>query len=192
MAQRGPYSKTAQTRDLILEAALRIISENGYTGATLQQIADAVGMSKPGVLHHFGSRDALFVAVLEHRDAVNDESAPSRGDDLDTLIDVVRHNATVPGLVALYSAFAGIATTDPSAHSSRAFLAERYPDVVGRIADSIRARQARGEVAADLDAAALARVMVATSDGLQTQWLIDPSVDMAGDLEALWAAIARS
>lgn len=192
MTSRGPYSKTAHTREQILTAALRIIAENGYTGATVQQVADAVGLSKPGVLHHFGSRDALFTAVLERRDEI-DEREFNPGDDMvASLIGTVRHNATVPGLVALYAAFSGIATTDPTAVSSREFLARRYPFVVSSIAATIRARQAVGEIDETLDADALARIMTAASDGLQTQWLIDPEgVDMAGDLETLWALITR-
>lgn len=184
--------KTAQTREEILTAALRIIAENGYTGATLQQVADAVGLSKPGVLHHFGSRDGLFTAVLAKRDEL-DETAFNPGDDMvASLIGTVRHNATVPGLVALYAAFSGIATTDPTAAASREFLARRYPFLVGAIATTIRSRQAAGEISADLDADALARLMTAASDGLQTQWLIDPQgIDMAADLETLWALITR-
>jgi AcrR family transcriptional regulator len=189
MAQRGPYSKTAQKREQILDAALEILSAHGYTGATLQQIADAVGMSKPGVLHHFGSRDALFTAVLAKRDKIN--AAEFHPDDMVlALIGTVRHNATVPGLVALYSAFTGVATTDPDAVVSREFLARRYPWIVGAVSGTIRARQERGELPDHLDADTLARIMVAASDGLQTQWLIDPSVDMAADLEALWVLLS--
>lgn len=191
MALRGPYSKTANTRDEILTAALTIIADHGYTGTTLQQIADAVGMSKPGVLHHFGSRDALFTAVLAHRDDVDREIRGGSGDFVDTFVATIRHNATVPGLVALYAAFAGVATTDPAAAESRSFLAERYPGIVAHIAEAIRTRQDRGEIDAALDADALARIMIATSDGLQTQWLLDPSVDMADHLETLWALITR-
>ena len=193
MTSRGPYTKTAQIREQILSAALRIIAENGYTGATLQQVADAVGLSKPGVLHHFGSRDALFTAVLARRDD-EDRRAFTPGDDMvASLIATVRHNATVPGLVALYAAFAGIATTDSTATASREFLSTRYPVIVGEIARTIRERQAAGEIDAALDADALARVMTAASDGLQTQWLIDPQgVDMAADLEKLWALITSS
>jgi TetR/AcrR family transcriptional regulator len=54
----------------ILNAATRLFAAHGFQGTTLQQVADAVGIRKPSVLHHFSSKEALFEAVslqvLEH------------------------------------------------------------------------------------------------------------------------------
>jgi len=189
MARRGPYSKTAQTREQILEAALRIIGDHGYTGATLQEIADAVGMSKPGVLHHFGSRDALLTAVLERRDEVDTASYSTDTFTVEDLIATVRHNATVPGLVALYVALTGAAVTDAAAVTSREFFAGRYELVTSVLTEAVRLAQRNGLVDDARDPALVARLLTAASDGLQTQWLLDPSIDMAADLEALWALV---
>jgi TetR/AcrR family transcriptional regulator len=53
-----------------LNAATRLFAAHGFQGTTLQQVADAVGIRKPSVLHHFSSKEALFEAVslqvLEH------------------------------------------------------------------------------------------------------------------------------
>jgi AcrR family transcriptional regulator len=187
MASRGPYAKTARTREVILDAALRIVSENGYSGATVQQIADAVGMSKPGVLHHFGSRDGLLTAILQRRDEVNQNDVrfePARS--VESLIATVRHNATVPGLVALYAATSGLVGTEPDGSPTRSFLGERYPLVLGLLTEGVSAQQRAGTARTDVAAEHLARLLVAASDGLQTQWLLDPSVDMAARLEDLW------
>ena len=183
MTARGPYAKTAVRREEILDAALRIISETGWSGATLLQIADAVGMSKPGLLHHFGSRDALFTAVLQRRD---ERDFDIEGDDLlDHFVSVVRHNAEVPGLVALYSALSGAGATEQDGTPARDFLRLRYPEIVARYADAIRARQAEGTIDSGHDPESLARLLIASADGLQTQWLLDDSVDMAAHLETL-------
>lgn len=189
MAQRGPYSKSAALRTQILDEALRIIGENGYTGATVQQIADAVGMSKPGVLHHFGSRDALLTAIIERRDEVDTSGYSTDNFTVEDLIETVRHNTTVPGLVALYTALTGAAVTDPAAVTSREFFASRYEMVVSVLTEAVRLAQRTGLVDDARDPALVARLLTAASDGLQVQWLLDPSIDMAADLEELWRLV---
>ena len=48
----------------ILEAALDVFSQAGFRGATLDQIADAAGLSKPNLLYYFPSKDAVHAALL--------------------------------------------------------------------------------------------------------------------------------
>lgn len=184
---RGPYSKTAAKRAEILDAALRLIAENGYGGATVQQIADAVGLTKAGVLHHFGSRDGLLLAVLDRRDEV-DVRYESTDDFVEGFLAVVRHNTEVPGLVALYAAMSGEPASDAA---RRRFFEHRYAVIVGRFQASIEAKQAAGTISTVYDASTLARLLVAAADGLQTQWLLDPTLDMARHLETLVALIRR-
>nr|WP_296773474.1 TetR/AcrR family transcriptional regulator [Rhodococcus sp. (in: high G+C Gram-positive bacteria)] len=55
----------ARTRRLILETSAEVLANRG-SAATVADIATAAGVSKGGVLHHFGSRDALLLAVTEY------------------------------------------------------------------------------------------------------------------------------
>lgn len=59
-------TKGEQTRAAILDAALRVASKLGLEGLTIGTLADANGMSKSGLFAHFGSREGLQLAVLEH------------------------------------------------------------------------------------------------------------------------------
>jgi len=61
-----PQTKGEQTRAAILDEALRIASKLGLEGLTIGSLADATGMSKSGLFAHFGSREDLQLAVLEH------------------------------------------------------------------------------------------------------------------------------
>ena len=61
-----PPTKGEQTRTAILDAALAIASRLGLEGLTIGSLADATGMSKSGLFAHFGSREDLQLAVLEH------------------------------------------------------------------------------------------------------------------------------
>ena len=54
-----------ENRARILEAALEVFSTHGFRGATLDQIAQAAGLSKPNLLYYFASKDAIHVALLD-------------------------------------------------------------------------------------------------------------------------------
>ncbi len=71
MARRGSYAKGVAKRGEILDAALAVIGRDGYSRATVREIAGAVGLSQNGLLHHFGSKERLFVEVLRHRDELD-------------------------------------------------------------------------------------------------------------------------
>jgi AcrR family transcriptional regulator len=59
-------TKGEQTRAAILDEALKIARRLGLEGLTIGTLADATGMSKSGMFAHFGSREDLQLAVLEH------------------------------------------------------------------------------------------------------------------------------
>jgi TetR/AcrR family transcriptional regulator len=52
-------------RAATLAAATRLFASHGFGGTALQDIADAVGVSKPAVLHHYPSKELIRQAVLE-------------------------------------------------------------------------------------------------------------------------------
>lgn len=54
----------AQRRELILAAAAKVFGERGYVGATTDAVAREAGVSQPYVVRMFGSKAALFEAVL--------------------------------------------------------------------------------------------------------------------------------
>jgi TetR/AcrR family transcriptional regulator len=54
-----------ETPDRILEAALRLFAERGYDAVGVQEIAEASGVTKPPLYHHFGSKEGILQALLE-------------------------------------------------------------------------------------------------------------------------------
>lgn len=194
MARRGSYAKGVAKREEILERALEVIAREGYRGASVTELADAVGLSQAGLLHYFGSKEALFTEILRKRDEADAVAyGPAEMSDLDlagfrkTYVDVIRHNSDVPGLVQLFSRMA-VDAVDPEHPAHRYFL-ERGGVFRAAFLEMLRARQASGEMTDRVDAEVLARIFQAVADGMQVQWMLDPSVDMAATVDALFVAL---
>ena len=63
--QKKPRTRIQQrNREAIREAALDVFSQQGYRGATLDQIADRAGLSKPNLLYYFPSKEAVHLDLL--------------------------------------------------------------------------------------------------------------------------------
>ena len=181
MDARG-YAKGRAKRAEILATAEAVFAEVGYRGASLREIAARCGISHPGLLHHFATKEALLMAVLEHRDEAGQAVATAGGatgaQELRGLVAVVAGNAQQPGIVELFATLSAEATA--ADHPAHGFFTARYQRVVSRITDAYLAAREEGALRDGIDPATAARELVALMDGLQVQWLYDPpSVDMA-------------
>ncbi|WP_438856148.1 TetR/AcrR family transcriptional regulator [Agromyces sp. M3QZ16-3] len=186
MARRGAYAKGVAKREEILTAALDVIAREGYGRASVRELAEAVGLSQAGLLHYFGTKEELFAAVLRKRDETDLQRVEERLGEVSTFEafrQTIDRNADVPGLIQLYVRLSAEAT-DP-AHPAHAFFADRTRTFREIVAVDIRRMQAEGTVRADLDAEQAAMLMLASADGLQVQWLMDPTLDMAAHVSAL-------
>ena len=54
-----------EKREVILEAALELFSTHGFRGATIDQIADAAGMSKPNLLYYFRRKEDIHETLMQ-------------------------------------------------------------------------------------------------------------------------------
>lgn len=182
MARRGSYAKGVARREEILESALDVIATKGYQSASLKQIAEVVGVTPAALLHYFGSKEELFTEVLRKRDEHEgrDPQQLDPGEAKTVFLEVVRRNTRTPGVVELFSRLS-VDAVDPQ-HPAHQFFLDRSERLRETIAQSF---EADGERRAVLDPETTARVVQAVADGLQLQWMIDPSVDMPGIVESL-------
>ncbi|MFS0704982.1 TetR/AcrR family transcriptional regulator [Cellulomonas sp. 179-A 9B4 NHS] len=192
-AVRRPRPSTAERRAEILRAAARTFAAKGYRTGSLADVAEQVGMTHAGVLHHFGSKEQLLVAVLEHRDRedvrdLEGQHIPGGLELFRHLVRTARANTRRRGIVQGYSVLVGESVT--AEHPARDWVTHRFTVLRGEIADAVQALDARvPRDAAERAASAVIGVM----DGLQVQWLLDDdAVDLpdatAFAIEAVLAA----
>jgi AcrR family transcriptional regulator len=184
-AERG-YAKGRAKRREILDQAMALFGEAGYRGASLREIATRCGLSHPGLLHHFPTKQALLLAVLEHRDEVDGARLSSRGTGLAILrglVELAALNATRPGIVELFTVLSAEATA--ADHPAHGYFVRRYETTVGLVELAYGQVRAEGALRPEIEVVAAAHQFVALMDGLQIQWLLSHrKLDMAAVLEA--------
>ncbi len=78
MSPRRSVADTRETRQRILDRSLEIASAEGLEGLTIGRLADELGMSKAGLLGHFGTKEGLQLAVVDQAAAVFSREVPER------------------------------------------------------------------------------------------------------------------
>src|SRR5215470_1209543 len=159
------------TRASILQTAAEVFAERGYADTTLSQLIARSGLTKGAFYFHFTSKEQLALAVLEEKQRQWLEFVSQRALAKPAAIDQLR--ALGPALIKLHR-------EDPSAYSAPR-LARDLARMPG-LADTVRAQmrgwidlvagiisraQQDGDLPAQLDATALATILVAATDGLK-------------------------
>lgn len=185
--RRGPYAKSAERRQQIVDEAYRVFATRGYHGSSLREIAAAAGIGLSTLQHHFGGKEDLLLAVLARRDERGGELDTSGGrpdDDLrfpETIVAQARRNEGIPGLIALYSILAAEATR--AEHPGHGYFLARYAGMQESYEREFAALAASGRLRHGVDPALAAATVVALWEGIQLQWLYDPErIDAAAAL----------
>jgi AcrR family transcriptional regulator len=176
MSETAGYAKGRAKRSEIVEAATALFGEVGYRSASLREIAARCGISHPGLLHHFASKELLLQAVLERRDQVDAQGIgldESRGaDTLARIVALVGRNAERRAIVELFATLSAESVAPD--HPAHAYFVERYRNVVVILARAYSEAAEDGVLADGIDPEDAARELVALLDGLQVQWLLHP------------------
>lgn len=183
---RGAYAKGVARRQEILDAAIGVFARRGAGRTSLRAIAQEVGVTHAALIHHFGTLERLLVDVYEEsaRRVGRGGDAAADGSPVETMRVLAERNHQVPGMVQLYTTLVA-AALEEGHPAATTFATERFAAVRAALVRQVEERQADGRIRADLDARQVAALVVAASDGLQTQWLLDPGIDQVGALALL-------
>lgn len=168
------YRVGLETRERILAATRRLLSEQGIEAVTLKAITAQARVGAGSFYNLFGSKDdAVFEVVREALDAVDPDPAGAGTDDLADLVDAFVAFMTGSSPIArIYLQLAGRGLTDPAVASrvlrSHRRRVERFADAWRRHEPTISPREA--EIRAE--------TMLAALTGLGMTALMDPGFDM--------------
>ena len=184
-SERRPYAKGIARRRQIIQNAIAEFAERGVDGTSLRTLSEAIGVSHATLQHYFASRDELLIEVYRAHEEHAVAAADGLGDAVEVMAASAERNRTIPGLVRLYATLATDALQE-SHPATTEFIGARFRQLRDDLADRIRTAQEAGAVAADIEPHDAAALVIAASDGLQVQWLLDPdAVDVRRSLALL-------
>jgi AcrR family transcriptional regulator len=181
------YPKGVRRRQQILDSAIALFAQRGVDRASLRTVGEAIGVSHTALRHYFASRDELLVEAYRTHEARAAGEAPAAVSEsaVGLIIEAANRNRSIPGLVELYATLTTDALQEQHA-VTREFIRDRFRSLRALLAGRIEAGQQAGHIAADIDPADAAALVIAASDGLQVQWLLDPgAVDVGRSLSIL-------
>lgn len=182
---RRTKAEAEQTRQTIMATARQLFAEKGVGRTSLEQIAQAAGLTRGAISWHFPTKAALFSAMRE--EAVlplflrMSETLDARGTDSplhaveDGLLEILR---SLEKDTVVRETFSLISLKCEYVGEFQALLAEVLPkseDWVGRMRAAYRDAHARGQLRAGMDPDLLALESQAFVFGLVRLWLLDES-----------------
>jgi AcrR family transcriptional regulator len=179
MEEKKTRANGRASRKAILAAAADVFAENGYRGTSLTEIANRVGMTQPGLLHHFNTKDQLLLAVIQEHETTSEHShsmVEDLGPENFLLVESIEKLATsnMGARQAQLLLTTLSAEAIPRDHPLHEHFVQRYRTFRRGLATILARAQEHGKVREDINPQQVAREMIATLDGLHLQWLLDP------------------
>ena len=184
--EKRSYRKGPERRTQIVSRAIQLFATQG-AGASLRAIGEAIGVSHAALRYYFATRDELLLEVYRAHEARTYECPASEEVSAVAMMErSAEQNRAIPGLVELYATLTTDALQAQRHPVTREFVRTRFQVVRADLAERVRAGQRSGAIAADIDPEEAASLVIAASDGLQLQWLLDPeAVDVHRTLALL-------
>ncbi|MEZ5953255.1 MAG: TetR/AcrR family transcriptional regulator [Hyphomonas sp.] len=194
----SPRLTQAERRDRsereLLEATLRVVSEQGVSAATFETIGKEAGYSRGLVSQRFGSKDGLIRALIAHlhdwQAEALDRDQIARMDGLTALCAFVHlHCDTLDEHDEAKAYYMLLAAAVADRLDTQAAFAESHEIERVLIRAIIERGQAGGDIRPDVDADATALMTGCALMGIRMQNLIDPATDVVAIRDALVASL---
>ncbi len=172
------------TRQALLDAAVKVFSRQGYAATRLEDIAEAAGVTRGAVYHHFGGKAELFVEIIDNASLTGGQAIQRAIQEGGTFLEVVQRIFvyTVQLLAEDSQYQAAMALLVFNAGDSPDLLAMRERRLeqglaqMEQVAGFFSMAIAQGAVRQDLDPQIAARAFMAYQDGLVMVSLASPGI----------------
>lgn len=181
-----------ETKPRIVREALRLFLDKGYERTSLNDIAGAVGITKPAIYHHFASKDDLLQAVLSlffkemgRWSGERFGSCRTLREFLEALFSSIGAFQQVADVLLKeergetpYSVLELFLTASKKDPAFRKRLEDGFARTRAALAEKLREAQGRGEIKSHIDCETLAFEIHALIEGTGLIAYIDKSVDL--------------
>lgn len=187
--KRGLYDKGIARKNQIITVATQVFAAEGYNVSSVKEIAKACSISRAGLLYYFPSKRDLLFAVLRKRDTDDAERFMTKVerrndglDDLRAIVELTRQNVKIPWIIRFYVILSAEATQPD--HPAYLYFKNRYDHLRRVTVLSFKKAREAGVLREEVNIDSIATNLNALMDGLQVQWLLDPSsVDMVREIQ---------
>ncbi|MFS0735069.1 TetR/AcrR family transcriptional regulator [Microbacterium sp. 1P10UB] len=184
MSTGSGYAPGRARQQQILAEATRAFGRAGFDGVSVQEIAEACGISRQGLLHHFKSKEDLLMALLRQRDEADQELfqgvLSESGSPFRAIVAVVRANAAAPGITAMFTQLAAEAIRPE--HPAHDFFHDVYTRIHRDLRGTLAQMQRDGTLVATADPEKLASGLIALRDGLALQFFLRSPTQNADEM----------
>ena len=164
-----------QTRQDLLAAALAVFSRKGFDATRLEDIAEAAGVTRGAVYHHFGGKNELYLSLLETASNVGSQAIEKAIQEGGTFLQIVNRILVYSlSLLEEDTRFRQVmALSLKTSQASGVGERERQQahNLVQSIAGFFQTGIGQGEVRPDLDPHTAARALLGYQNGLSMLWL---------------------
>ncbi|MCP3804842.1 TetR/AcrR family transcriptional regulator [Allokutzneria sp. A3M-2-11 16] len=167
---------TRESRRLLITAAAGLFAERGYRQTTFEDIATRSGVSRGSIPWHFGNKEGLLGAVVEHVVAeLEPPGTGTLGETLDALVEFTKS----PSSKLFVTLIAEAVEPDSPLH-------KWYADLHRALRGQVSAWVARADLPDGVGVEGLSTVVLGVIMGVHQQWRIAPD---AVDLDATYATL---
>ena len=176
---RRTKEEAEKTREDLLDAAMTVFSKKGYESSRLEDVAEAAGVTRGAIYHHFGNKADLYMALIENASTQGEDIIQKATEEGGTFAEIVSRILTYSfSLLEDNSRFRDVVELSlfktGISHDLEALARRRYDEariLVENIGRLFQTAIANGQLRPDLDPEAAARALLAYQNGLAMLWL---------------------
>ena len=174
---RRTQEEAEQTRQDLLDAALTVFSQKGYTATRLEDVAQSAGVTRGAIYYHFGSKAELFSALIEEANKIGNSAIDRAISEGGTFTQIVSRILVYTFYLLeddrRFREVMALQLTSPDVEVLSRRRYDEARELVASISEFFNVIIAQGELREGLDPVVAARAFLGYQNGLASLWLFN-------------------